>query len=94
METLFFSCSSIRCSLWGELISKFEKIFNIFSRHRKWAGGGWHAKHNTLCLYFSPTCSIKEAYVFIVLHQGTNTWALFNPRVFILIPRGDLQYSK
>lgn len=48
--------------------------------------------HNDCILVL--TCSIKEAYVFIVLHQGTNTWALFTPRAFISIPWGDLQYSK
>lgn len=70
------------------------KVLNIFPKHLKQADWGCCTKHNAVCLYFSPNCSIKEAYVFIVLHPGTNTWALFSPRVFILIPRGVLQYPK
>lgn len=93
MESLLFPAHPLDFYSRGTSSANFKRYVNIFPKHIKWTDWGCPAKHN-LGLYFSPNCSIKAAYVFIVLHQGTNTWALFSPRVFILIPWGDSEYPE
>lgn len=67
----------------GYLVSTIYRIFNIFSGHVKWTERAIFAKQSAQRLYFRSACSIKEPYVFVLLHQGANTWALLGPRVFM-----------
>lgn len=60
------------------LVSTIYKIFlNMYD--------GQNELCQTKCseVIVRPACSIKETYVFVLLHQSTNTWVLFSPGVFI-----------